>query len=194
MNKNIYQSGIIAIPLEKDENFNGNLQPNYMVLHNQGGWFHDVNFVNPETKKIEKKTCTDLQIQFVIRGLWANGELKETIIPDKEFSRKLPVEFLTLVTSYDVLIYKKAIVNAILQLFTFEGGHDLEGFVPKLDLVLAESIGKDIKNRKIINKINSFFYREDADEYLTSIGITLEDLSEYESEIYYDNKSTKNTP
>jgi hypothetical protein len=178
----IYQAGIMAIPLKKDESFLGSLQPNYLIIDGQSGWFPKTPFINPTSKEVELKTCVLLQIRFVIRGLWEDGVLKETIVPDRGGSEKLPIELLGLIANYSTLIAQETLVNAVFSLFTFDNGHDLNGYVPFLDVPIATNILNEIELEEKIQILlqTSFAYKEEVVEYIAvnNLNITFEELVE----------------
>jgi hypothetical protein len=178
----MHQAGIMAIPLKKDESFLGSLHPNYLIIDGQSGWFPKTSFINPTSKEVELKTCVILQIRFVIRGLWEDGVLKETIVPDRGGSKKLPIELLGLITDYSTLIAQETLVNAVLSLFTFDNGHDLNGYVPSLDVSVATNILNEIDLEEKIQILmqTKFAYKEEVREYIAdnNLNITFEELEE----------------
>lgn len=184
MKQILYEAGIIAIPLKDDENFN-DAQPNYLVVNNQFGKEKNHTFELLDGTTVVTNAAY-LDIKFVSRSLYADETLQEMVFPFPNQIEKLPYSFLYLLDDYDVIKNDLETANMILSLFKFRNGNRLEGLKLEIDEEVLDDIIDDLKNRKIIDHLNTLNYKEDIEYYLETLELELETFLEYPEFKYND--------
>lgn len=134
--KKLFQNaGIIAIPIEIDDELGLKPSPNFLVFDNQFGKVV-APFADFATGEIKNTACVQTTYKIVKREILEPNEIhtdrtfiERALLPLENLA--IPVQLLSLFFTYESIKANIQMVNLALSKFTFRG--DLQGLVLKVD-------------------------------------------------------------
>lgn len=146
----LFQAGIIAIPLKHKEESPLALQPNFFVIENQFGMF-TAPIPSMETGELEDTLCSQIVYKVVYREILPAKYGKEGQYIERQLqtpeNQATPIGFLTLLHNLQSVIDNAAIINAVFGLFTFRGildGLQMEVDVDKIQQYLDSLVFEEV--------------------------------------------------
>lgn len=131
--KDLFRANVIAIPLKTQEGFPLNPQPNFLVIDNIFSTSKErVYNINGE---LEEMICMNSLMKLVYREILPeeNGkqEMIREVIMDNIGNLFIPMNFVPVLQSHEMMVQQEAVLNSFLPLFKFRG--ILKGFILKYD-------------------------------------------------------------
>lgn len=140
MNAELYNAGIIAIPLKRQEDSTLNPHPNFIVIEEIGGRLIKP-FIDQQTNEYKDTPCMMVRHKIVFREILEATETKQEDIETRILHTGvdyLPYNYVPLLQSHKFVAENVAYVNAILMMFSFRGV--LSGFRLEVDTNILDEI------------------------------------------------------
>lgn len=124
MNRQLYQAGIVAIPLKEKQDSNLNPHPNFLVFDNASGKKQAIS-PNIQTGDLQVVDCVSTVFKIVYREILEATESKPDEFIERTFlpieSLSMPIEMLPIIFTHQSIKANIAIVNLALSRFSFRG-------------------------------------------------------------------------